>query len=75
MWQRIWLIILPLCTVSCAHFAPKISACISDPSVRGFFCYDEASKQSFFLRYEDSDRYLALSPIDAQNLLNYCEKQ
>lgn len=55
---------------SCKH-GPKLMVCVSDPSEGGFDCYDENLKVNSFLKYQDSDKYIALPPDDAQTLLTY----
>jgi hypothetical protein len=65
----ILLLVVPL--NSCGG-GPKLKLCISDPSHGGFDCYDERTGLSSFLSYSESDKMVALTPSDAQILLNYC---
>lgn len=71
---RLWLtLLLPvvLLVPSCGT-GPKVAVCISDPALGGFDCYDEKTQGAYFVSYANSNRYVALSPPDAQLLLNYC---
>ena len=51
---------------------PKVMVCISDPQAGGFDCFDQVSQKSSFLKYADSDKYVAMPPTDAQSLFDYC---
>lgn len=48
--------------------------CVSDPAAGGFDCFDENTQKQSFLKYSDSDKYIALPPDDAQTLLTYCSQ-
>lgn len=73
MRLRHLLILCPIfLVVSNCGSAPKVTVCISDPSAGGLDCYNENTGVSSFIKYEDSDKYVALPPSDAQTLLNYC---
>jgi hypothetical protein len=65
------LLLSTLFIISCKT-GPQISVCVSTPSINGFECYNEQTQQSFVVLYADSDKYIGLSPADAQALLNYC---
>jgi len=52
--------------------APKVTVCISDPGNLGFQC-KRHDRSEFFLPYDMSENYVALSPRDAEQLLNYCK--
>lgn len=51
---------------------PKVAVCVSDPDSSGFQCYDKRTDQFFFLRYDESEKYVAFSPQDARALIEYC---
>lgn len=69
---KICLILSLVCLLNSCKEGPKVTVCVSNPSESGFECYSQETKKSFFLKYEDSDKYVALSPADAQTLFNYC---
>ena len=69
----ICLLALIVLVISCAG-GPLITVCISDPAKGGFDCYDEQTKINSFLAYADSDKFVAMSPTDAQTLANYCSQ-
>lgn len=71
MPQKLFLILLLLCLISCKP-GPKVIVCISDPQVGGFDCHDQNTGKDFFLKYEDSDKYVAMPPADAQAVFDYC---
>jgi hypothetical protein len=35
-------------------------------------CYNQKTKVSFFLKYEETDKYVSFSPDDARTLLEAC---
>lgn len=72
MRLKLWLTLSLLSLSSCGHTGPKIAVCVSNPSNDGFECYDERTQKSYHLNYSDSDKYVALSPTDAQTLFNFC---
>jgi hypothetical protein len=41
----------------------------------GFQCFDERTQKRSFLAYADSEKYIALSPVDAETLINYCAQK
>lgn len=53
---------------------PKLTICISDPAASGFQCFNENTGKSSVLFYALSDKYVALSPTDAQALFNFCNQ-
>ena len=61
-------ILIPACGTG-----PSVKLCISTPSEGGFECFDETTQKSYFVKYEDSDKYVSLPPADAQTLFNYCQ--
>jgi hypothetical protein len=73
-----------LLQISCAAFlilnlgcstGPKVTVCVSDTKSGGFECYDERTGQKYFMDYKDSEKYIALSPTDAQTLFQYCSQK
>ena len=58
--------------LSSCKTTPQVTVCVSDPAAQGFDCYNQMTKVSSFLQYQNSDKYIALSPEDAQTLLNFC---
>lgn len=72
MLRRIWLICCLSFLLSSCKEGPKLTVCVSDVSAGGFDCYDSTTKKSSFLKYQDSDKYVAMPPADAQTLFNYC---
>lgn len=56
---------------SCKH-GPKLMVCVSDVAGGGLDCYDENTKAKSFVKYSDSDKFIALPPDDAQTLYNFC---
>ncbi len=72
--MRLSLLLMLLLVVllnSCGS-GPKVMVCVSDPGAHGFDCYDERTSKSSFLSYDQSDKYVAFNPSDAQTLLNFC---
>jgi hypothetical protein len=53
----------------CGH-GPVVTVCVSDPAKGGFDCIDHDQK-AFFLKYEDSENYVAMPPDDLKTLLDY----
>jgi hypothetical protein len=72
MLQKILLLCFLAYLLSSCKEGPKVMVCISDPAVGGFDCYDPTTKKNTFLKYQDSDKYVAMAPDDAQTLFNYC---
>lgn len=54
----------------CKH-GPLVDVCLSFPEKSGFVCVDKG-QQSYFLPYEQSSKYVAFSPDDAQLLIQSC---
>jgi hypothetical protein len=68
-----YLLLIPvILLITNCKSGPQITVCVSTPSINGFDCYNEATQQSSTVLYADSDKYVAMSPGDAQALLNYC---
>lgn len=72
--QKLLLMLLLLFASSCKE-GPQVVLCVSMPAVNGFQCYDEKTQKYSFLWYKDSDKYIAMSPGDAQALLDYCDQK
>lgn len=53
---------------------PKVTICVSDPENNGFQCVDP-KKKSFFLPYDKSENYIAMSPDDLETVLTYCKSK
>lgn len=70
---RLLYIVLALSLTGCPDKFPKITVCVSDPEHQGFQCVAHDDTITF-LKYDDSDNYIAFSPRDAETLLNYCRK-
>ena len=70
-------LLLMLCLVCLSSCLPgvEVQVCISDPKRGGFQCYDKVREKESFVKYEDSDGYIAFTPDDAQKLLNACAKR
>lgn len=74
MLQKKYLILSLVCLSSllgCKQ-GPKVTVCVSNPEVAGFECFNQVTQTSFYLNYNDSDHYVALSPNDAQALFDFC---
>ena len=73
MLRKIWLILFALCLLSsCKGGGPQVTVYVSDPSVGGLDGYNEATQQSSFVKYADSDKFVCFNPPDAQSLLDNC---
>lgn len=64
-------ILFILLSFTACNSGPKVDVCISDPKNNGFQCVDKNQKK-YFLKYQDSDNYVAFSSEDARTLLTYC---
>ena len=53
---------------------PQVSVFISDPAAGGLDGYNEATQQSSFVPYANSDKYVCFTPTDAQSLLDNCSQ-
>jgi len=45
--------------------------CLSDPDNGGFACYNQATGDEFFLKYEDSENWVTTHPDDFKAILDY----
>lgn len=64
-------ILFILLSLSACKTGPKVDVCVSDPKNNGFQCVDKSQK-AYFLKYQDSENYVAFNPTDAQTILSYC---
>lgn len=74
--------LLKVCKISLSVFScalllscsggPKVTLCISSPADGGFACVDHKENESF-LKYEESDKYIAVSPEDFRTILEYAK--
>jgi hypothetical protein len=71
--SKTWLVAFSLLLFGCGS-GPKIDICVSDPANSGFQCVNKKGK-SYFLPYDQSSNWLALSPDDAELLFNYCKQK
>lgn len=55
--------------IGCAKL--KVDVCISSPKDGGFVCV-KPDDSEYFLTYENSENYLALSPDDARTVVEAC---
>lgn len=71
--QKIKFALLIACVISFAACkgGPKVSPCVSDPASGGFQCTHPDESESF-LPYSDSENYVAFSPDDISDLIDYC---
>lgn len=51
---------------------PKVSVYISNAARGGMDFMNEATGEKGFVAYPQTDKYVCLSPQDAETLLNYC---
>ena len=58
-------------TSSCGGSGPVVDVCVSVPSKGGFICVDRDQK-AYFKAYAESEKYIAFSPSDAQQLIEAC---
>lgn len=71
--QRLVIYLSLLAVCSCGT-GLRVTVCLSDPGNGGFQCSD-AKKNKSFLPYASSENYVALSPDDAETVLNYCKSK
>lgn len=57
---------------SCKTVAPEVTVCASDPSHNGADCFNQRTKESFFLPYLQTDKFVCMPPTDAQTLFDFC---
>ena len=64
-------IIFCLMLAGCSTTKPLIDVCVSKPDTLGAHCIDKADA-FYFLSYSKTDKFIMLSPKDAELLLNSC---
>jgi hypothetical protein len=76
-FKTLYLALGSLLVGSCGS-APKVTICISDPLKNGFQCVDH-DKKEFFIAYQKSENYVAMSPDDFRQVVEWvkvhCDKQ
>lgn len=72
---KIFLAISLVFSLTACGVGPKVTICVSDPSQKGFQCFDQRTNKSFFLVYDKSENYIAMSPADTKTVLNYCKQK
>jgi hypothetical protein len=60
--------------VGCAH-GPKVTVFVSDPGKGGMEFANQATGAKGFVPYSATEKFIALTPQDAETLLNYCGAQ
>lgn len=60
-----------LVAFACGH-GLLVSVYISDPARGGMEFYDSTNGHKGFVKYEDTDKFIAFTPSDAQALFDYC---
>lgn len=73
--QRSLLLMLYLVCLSSCVSGVEVMVCISDPDRGGFQCYNKKTEKESFVKFEDSNGFIAFTPDDAQKLLNACAKK
>lgn len=69
----VFLLLIPAGLSGCGTPGPKVTLCISDPAVGGFQCV-KPNKEVFFLRYEASENYVAMSPQDFKKVIDWMKQ-
>lgn len=62
---------LVMATVSACISPPKITYCIQNTTTKQLHCSDSWQNHTFRIPYEDSHRYICISPEHYQNILDY----
>jgi len=63
--------LLSLLLVSCGGNGPTVDVCLSYPTSGGFICVDKNQK-AYKIPFDQSEKYVAFSPDDAQKLISSC---
>ena len=75
--MRYLLLLVVLCCttmgVSECSQGPEMAIYISTPKSGGMNYYDPVSDKSGFIPYSQTDKFICLTPTDAQTLFNYCK--
>lgn len=66
-WLSAWLILSLACSL--LGCGPKITACLSDPVLKGFQCYNEKTHSASFVLYEKTANYVATPALDYQHFI------
>ena len=74
MRPKLLLMLCLVCLASCIS-GVEVQVCVSDPARGGFQCYNKRTEKESFVKFEDSNGYIAFTPDDAQKLLNACSKK
>lgn len=61
-----------LCTIASCGSGPKITVYLSDPANGGMEFYNENTGEKGFVDYSKTEKFVAMTPTDAQTLFNYC---
>ena len=72
MLQKLSLILFTAFLLSSCGTGPKVTVFVSDPAAGGLDGYNEATQQSVFVTYANSDKFVCFTPPDAQSLLDKC---
>lgn len=70
-----WFTMLTLCasTMTACGRGPTLTICVSDPMFDGFQCVDHDEKK-IFVRYSESENYVAMPPQDYKTLLEWIKR-
>lgn len=78
MQRRLWLLHclaflsgVLLTTVACKK-GPQVTVYVSDPARSGMEFYNFATKEGGFVEFPRTDKFVCLTPTDAETLFNYC---
>jgi len=55
--------------------APKGPTCISDVPAGGMQCHDSMTGESYFISYDQTDKYVSFPPDYFKELLQYCQEK
>lgn len=51
---------------------PKLTVYISDPTNNGMEFFNERTGEKGFVKYEETEKFIAFTPADAQMMFDYC---
>lgn len=71
MLRKLSLTLLLACS-GCAT-GPKVTVLVSDPAKGGMESFNENTGKRDFMPYSATDKFVCLTPPDAEALLNYCK--
>ncbi len=72
MLLKVSLISLVLCLLASCKNAPQVTVYVVDVNAGGMDGYDEATKQTSFLEFKDTEKFVCFNPADASTLINFC---